>query len=333
MDSINKVLLPVLGTQATDAILLVMQAIGLIYIASFALQFIHGIYARLIRPGKNLKKAGKWAIVTGATDGIGLAMAEEFMKKGLCTLLISRSQQKLDDCAQTLRGKYASLEVQTLAVDYSAFGEPQRVQVKEALQRLNADGGISVLVNNVGISYPFTKYFHELTDDDVAKLMSMNVDSTTWMTRLVLPFMKDRKAGYIVNIGSAAGVSTSPLLAQYGAAKSYIAMFSRALNYELRSFGVHVQCQVPMFVVSKLAKIKAASLSTPLPKDYAKPAVRAIGYETVVSPYWSHAMQIWALTTFPESISAPLVQMSHMGIRQRGLKKEAGQSGKDAKKD
>ena len=83
----------------------------------------------------------------------------------------------------------------------------------------------------------------------------------------------------IRNISSAAGVSTSPLLAQYGAAKSYVAMFSRALNYELKSKGVHVQCQVPMFVATKLAKIKNTSLFVPSTTAYAKAAVAAIGYE------------------------------------------------------
>ena len=66
------------------------------------------------------------------------------------------------------------------------------------------------------------QYFHELDDERVAQLMSLNVDSTTWMTRLLLPGMLARKRGAIVNVGSGAGVSVSPLLAQYGAAKSYV---------------------------------------------------------------------------------------------------------------
>lgn len=313
--------------ESTNMTLLVFEAVGAFFFASLALQLLQGIYARLFRPGKNLLKAGKWAVVTGATDGIGLGMAEEFMRQGLCVLIISRTQQKLDQKAAELKDKY-KIDVKTLAVDYSAFDEIQRRRANDVLQGLDADGGIAVLVNNVGVSYPYTRYFTELNDESVTQLMSMNVDSTTWMTRLALPFMVNKKKGYIVNIGSAAGVSTSPLLAQYGAAKSYIAMFSRALNYEFKDKGVHVQCQVPMFVATKLAKIKKASLFVPNPESYAKSAVSAIGYETVVSPYWSHAMQIWALTTFPEWMIAPLVMWMHQGIRKKGQAKEKKESEK-----
>jgi len=155
----------------------------------------------------------------------------------------------------------------------------------------------------------------------VEQLISINIESTTWMTRLVLPYMLAQKKGHIVNMSSAAGVSTSPLLVQYGAAKSYVAMFSRALNYELREKGIHVQCQVPMFVATKLASIRKASLFVASPEGYAKSAVAAIGHEIVVSPFWTHALQIWALTNLPEWISAAVTFSVHRGIRKAGFKK------------
>jgi len=178
-----------------------------------------------------------------------------------------------------------------------------------------------VLVNNVGMSYDYTTYFHELTDSRVDQIMSVNVGSTTWMTRIVLQKMLDKKKGAVVNIASAAGVSTSPLLAQYGAAKSYVAMFSRALHFEYAAKGVDFQCQVPMFVTTKLAKIKHASLTVPSEKQYAYAAVKAIGYEPLISPYWSHAILIWLLTTLPESLIAWGTKQMHEGIRRKGLKK------------
>jgi 17beta-estradiol 17-dehydrogenase / very-long-chain 3-oxoacyl-CoA reductase len=121
---------------------------------------------------------------------------------------------------------------------------------------------------------------------------------------------------------TAAGVSTSPLLAEYGAAKSYIAMFSRTMNAEYARFNVHVQCQVPMFVATKLAKIKRASLFVASPAGYARAALAAIGYEAVVSPFWSHALQIWVLTTLPEWLIASATMSMHLGIRKQGMKKE-----------
>lgn len=299
------------------------MAIGLLVVFSYVWNFVSGIWARLLRPGKNLKRSGAWAVITGATDGIGLSMAEEFARKGLNVVLISRSLDKLNEKMKELSEKYSKIKIKVLDIDYSNFNESQRSRVQSLFTTIAADGGISVLVNNVGISYPYTKYFHELDDERVSQLISINIDSTTWMTRLALPFMLEKKKGNIVNISSAAGVSTSPLLVQYGAAKSYIAMFSRALNYELREKGIHVQCQIPMFVATKLAKIRKSSLFVASPKGYAKAAVAAIGYETIVSPFWSHAIQIWALTNFPEWLVALGTLSMHKGIRKAGMRKDA----------
>jgi 17beta-estradiol 17-dehydrogenase / very-long-chain 3-oxoacyl-CoA reductase len=84
-----------------------------------------------------------------------------------------------------------------------------------------------------------------------------------------------------------------------------------------------------MLVATKLAKIKKASLFVPTPKAYAVAAVKAIGFETVISPYWSHALQVYLLTHLPEWLVAKLVLNMHMGIRKAGMKKE--QANKDAK--
>lgn len=128
----------------------------------------------------------------------------------------------------------------------------------------------------------------------------------------------------------AAGVSNSPLLAQYGAAKSYVAMFSRALHHELTQFRIDVQCQVPLFVATKLAKIKKASLFVASPTGYARAAVAAIGYDTVTSPYWSHALQMYLLLNLPESIAAYITKSMHLDIRKKGMKKDA-EANKDKK--
>jgi len=236
----------------------------------------------------------------------------------MSVVLISRSKENLSICLSELQSKYPKIEVLTLAIDYSKFNEAARKTVADFIAPLD----VGVLINNVGVSYPYTQYFHELDDEKVEQLTSLNVDSTTWMTRIVLPGMIERKRGAIVNIGSAAGVSVSPLLAQYGAAKSYITMFSKALDMEYKKFGIDVQCQVALFVATKLAKIKKASLFVASPSGYAKAAVAAIGYESMVSPFWTHALQIWMLTNFPEWFVAPIIMNMHLGIRKAGMKKE-----------
>lgn len=138
------------------------------------------------------------AVVTGATDGIGKAMAFEFAKQGMNIVLLSRSKDKLEDCQAEIKAKYPKVDVRFLPVDYSQFDEKARAKVDALLKDLD----VGVLVNNVGMSYPFCQYFHELTDEVVGQLMELNVNSTTWMTRIVLPGMLARKRGAIVNISS-----------------------------------------------------------------------------------------------------------------------------------
>jgi len=306
--------------ELSDFLYAIFVAIGVLFSAKYIVSILNEIFNRLFRGGKNIKKTfGSWAVVTGATDGIGKAMAFELARKGVHIVLISRSIDKLDATAKELKDDYPDIEVKVLAIDYGNFDIAAREKVKTFI----ADLDVGVLINNVGISYPYTKYFHELTDENVEQLMTLNVNSITWMTRIVLPGMLSRKRGAIVNIGSAAGVSVSPLLSQYGAAKSYITMFSKALNVELKNSNIHVQCQVPMFVATKLAKIKNSSLFVASPNGYAKAAVAAIGYEDVVSPYWTHALQIWFLTNLPDWLVASGTLSMHHGIRKAGLKKDA----------
>merc|ERR1719433_969763 len=104
------------------------------------------------------------------------------------------------------------------------------------------------------------------------------------MTRLVLGTadgegMLARRRGAIVNTSSGAGRATSPLLAEYSGAKSFIEMFSKGLKAELQRYNVHVQVQAPLFVATKLAKIRKTSLTVPSPGAYAHCAAKHIGYE------------------------------------------------------
>jgi 17beta-estradiol 17-dehydrogenase / very-long-chain 3-oxoacyl-CoA reductase len=301
--------------------------IGLFVIMNVIVFLFSVIYRTFLRPAKNLKKYGMWAVVTGATDGIGKAMAAEFARRGLNIVLISRTQEKLDETTKEIKEKNPKVEVRSIAVDYDQFDEAAQKRVSQILDTLD----IGVLVNNVGISYDFTKYFHELDDQRVRQLIRLNVDSTTYMTRIVLPGMIQRKRGAIINIGSAAGVTTSPLLAQYGAAKSYVAMFSKALNEELGGFNIHVQCQVPLFVTTKLAKLKKSSFFVPTPSAYARSALNAIGYESVISPYWPHALQVWLLNSLPEALSTMITKNMHLDIRRKGMKKLQEQKPSDKK--
>lgn len=187
---------------------------------------------------------------------------------------------------------------------------------------------VGVLVNNVGVSYRYPMYFHELSDKEVTDLIEMNVHSTVWMTRYVLQGMLERRRGAIVNISSGSAMYTLPLLAEYSGSKSFIEKFTLGLNAEYSSKGIAIQCQIPFYVSTKLAKMRA-SLSVPTPNLYARRAIRYIGhFDPIVSPYWVHGVMGWVLDHLPTSIVTGIIMKMHTDTRRRGLKKDAASTNK-----
>ena len=127
---------------------------------------------------------------------------------------------------------------------------------------------------------------------------------------------------------------TLPLLAGYSAAKSYIEKFSRALNAEYsKKYNITCQCQIPFYVATKLAKMRP-SLMVPTPEQYCKLAIGWIGHaDAVVSPYWPHALQGWLLDCLPDAAVSKIIMNMHLGIRKKGMKKDAKLAAEGGKKD
>jgi len=241
-------------------------------------------------------------------------------KKGVSIVLISRTESKLQDLQKEIEGKgYDGVDVKYIVCDYSKFDKKLQDSVKKQLEGLE----VGILINNVGVSYRYPRFFDELSDEEVQQLMTMNIDSTVWMTRMVLPGMLERKSGAIVNMSSGSALLTMPLLAEYGAAKSFLEKFSRGLNAEYSSKGVTCQCQAPFYVATKLAKLRK-SFTVPTPTEYVSMGMKWIGYpDALVQPFWVHAVQGYLMQRMPDFILAPVVKSMHMAIRKKGLKKDA----------
>jgi len=298
-------------------ILTALVILGAAQVGFLLLRFLHSFWIYFLRPGKNLKKLGQWAVVTGATDGIGQAVAEELARKGMNIVLVSRTQSKLDESAKTIEEKY-KVKTNTVAIDFSK----DSANLLDPLRRTVADLDVGVLVNNVGASYDYAEYFTELNDEKVSQLIRINVDATTNVTKLILPGMVERKRGAIVNVSSASSLVQEPLYAVYSGTKAYINNFSQALYWENKRRGVSVQVSIPAFVTSKLSKIRQSSFFTPNPKTYARHMVAHIGQDSFILPYWPHALQFFFVLSIPASTLAKVLLSRGLDIRKRALKKK-----------
>lgn len=307
--------------KAQPSWLLFLFALGSFSILKFALSFLNWIYVNFLRPAKNLKKYGSWAVVTGPTDGIGKAFAFQLAREGLNLILVGRNPDKLKEVSESIKSKSGSAQIRTVVVDFSGDLDGGVSRIKEAVKGLD----VGLLINNVGVSYPYARYFHEVDEKLLSDLIKVNVEGTTKVTQAVLPGMVERNRGAIVNIGSGAAivVPSDPLYSVYAATKAYVDQFSRCLYVEYKKRGIDVQCQVPLYVATKMASIRKSSFFVPSTDGYARSAIRWIGYEPRCTPYWPHSI-LWAVAaSLPESFVDSWRLNFCLGIRKRGQLKDA----------
>jgi 17beta-estradiol 17-dehydrogenase / very-long-chain 3-oxoacyl-CoA reductase len=235
-------------------------------------------------------------------------------------ILISRTPAKLDATKQEIAEKYPSTEIKTIAIDFSKFDKSAAAKLEQDLSGLE----IGVLVNNVGVGYPFPEYLTKLDMDTVWDLMQVNMIPVTVLTRIVLPGMEARRRGAIINISSTSAFFPTGMLTIYSAAKAYVDYFSRALQQEVGK-GIIVQSVLPGFVTTKLSKIRKSSVTTPTPRLYVKQALASLGSgsEMRTAGYWSHWLTEKVMNVIPQPLVDKFVLNMHKDINRRALKKQA----------
>lgn len=221
---------------------------------------------------------GKWAIVTGASSGIGLELARLLARGGYDIVAIARGEPELHELKLELRRRWQT-NVKTLSLDLSRQSAAEKVWDFTQRHKIEPE----ILINNAGFGD-----FAEFTDSDwnkLARIINLNILSLTYLCRLYAPGMAQRGTGRILNVASTAAFLPGPMMSVYHASKWYVDGFSRSLREELRGTGVTMTTLYPGVTATgfqRLANQQSINVFTNPDKMARAYEVAQAGYEAMM---------------------------------------------------
>ena len=179
-----------------------------------------------------------FALITGASGGIGFSLARELAKRNINVLLVARSGDKLSENCEAIKKEFG-VEAYYLATDLSATtGLAQLIHWID-----DQKYSVSILVNNAG--YGLWGSLENLPLSDWENMMKLNMNSVVNLCHHFIPILKKQPKAYILNVASTAAYQAVPFLTTYAATKAFVVLFSRGLRWELRDTSVSVSCLSP----------------------------------------------------------------------------------------
>lgn len=240
-------------------------------------------------PSSNAQTLPQTALITGASSGIGLALAHTFAQHGYSLVLVARRSDRLQDAAQQLIQRYG-IRVEISVADLAQPTAPQEIYAQLTAQGISVD----ILVNNAGFggfgSFEKTAWAWE------KDMIQVNLVALTELTKIFLPAMVEKGLGKVLNVASMAGFQPGPYMAIYFATKAYVVSFSEALASELQGTGVTVTALCPGPTQSEFHQVaqmpagkKWFGFTAPTSETVAEIGYRGLMKgKTVVIPGWTN---------------------------------------------
>lgn len=178
-----------------------------------------------------------FAIITGASSGLGAYFAQQLAARGYDLVLVARRLDRLEALAAQFRGSGRQVEI--VGTDLAAEGS-----VDGLMSSIRAKGiTVELLINNAG--FGLRGEFASMPEQEILGMIDVNVRAVGQFARAVLPEMIARRSGGVLNIASTAAFQPGPKMAVYYATKAYVLSLSQALHEEVKPYGVHVTCLCP----------------------------------------------------------------------------------------
>ncbi|KAK5114027.1 hypothetical protein LTR85_010333 [Meristemomyces frigidus] len=319
---------------AGDTIQLTAAVVGTAVVFSFLARLGLSIWS-YIKPSKLQvychSETGSWALVTGASDGIGRAFVDELLDRGFNVMLHGRNREKLERITKALAEQFPRRTIDFVVADASSLDHPEDAVV-EKVQQL--PGKLTVLVNNVGGVPTKPQYvsLHKITADSIDTQININARFPTQLIRALLPTLQENQPSIILTCGSAGGISGAPYIATYTATKAYVHNLTQSLKAEMvvegfapdkkYTKGVEVQGYI-------IGNTRSAQNTTEMPyftasaRECAKGCLARIGSGKALEyPTWKVAMQIGLMVTLPEAVTRKAVAKEMIARKTQAEKEE-----------
>ncbi|MCL6524150.1 MAG: SDR family NAD(P)-dependent oxidoreductase [Thermoflavifilum sp.] len=242
------------------------------------------------------------ALITGASAGIGKALAQECASRGIPVLLVALPSKELEILATDIAEKY-HVHTDYLGIDFLQSDSVDRVYH----WLIDKQYAVNILINNIGLGG--RRAFEHLQMTQIADMITLNIQVTTQLTRILINQLNRHRPAYILNVGSAAGFLHVPYKVVYSATKAYVYSFSRALRTELKSQDIHVSVLCPGGVVHKQDPIVHQKINGWLfrsaheqPEYVAKVALDGLFQRRkTITPGWMSTAYYWFSRLMPPS--------------------------------
>ncbi|WP_431729919.1 SDR family NAD(P)-dependent oxidoreductase [Verrucosispora sp. TAA-831] len=245
--------------------------------------------------------SARWALITGATAGIGAAFADRLASDGWHLVLVARDAERLAAQAAELTGRYG-VETETVPADLSTDDGCAEVE-----RRLAVAPPVGLLVNNAGIS--LNKPFLRSSLEDETRLLRLNVHAVMRLTLAALRTMTERRDGAVINVSSVAGFGAIMPGSTYSASKAWVTNFSESVGQSARPFGVRVMALCPGYTRTEFHQRAGIDMSkTPewlwlAAPDVVAEALRDLRKGKLVSvPSWKYKLAVAGLRHAPRGL-------------------------------
>jgi 17beta-estradiol 17-dehydrogenase / very-long-chain 3-oxoacyl-CoA reductase len=242
---------------------------------------------------------GSYVLVTGGSEGIGLAMAKQFARKGFNLFLVARSQDKLEAAKAAVLKQYPSCKVLTRSFDFDQITEPANFDLSKAFGFDLTTIDVSVLFNNVGIGFPLP--FYDNNEVDIVKLIKLNCAAQLVCSVYFAKYFQNRKhKSMILNTSSISETIPVPGFSAYGASK----LFNKFLTRSQGNFDDKIDhyCYIPGFIPTALTNFKRGFFSVDADLDASYAICHVGSLKHTFSGHWRHELMAWGMSWVPVSL-------------------------------